>query len=246
MTAETDIAAIDDGGANTAGEVRTAMTSSLTPEWMRYLYQRQSDETAHNDDDFFDDGTVGGTAVTPSGTPVWTESRGILSVKCTDLSSNDVAARAFALSGGATSSPVTVETCLALWTGTASAAPRVGLAFSDGTSATSNIAGGFVIQSQLNTSAGTFTNVTGEVNQANTGQASHAAWIYMRVVWESANTFQTQWSFDGVTYTDFGGGSLTRTMTPTHFAVMASDWGFTEDVIGSFQYVRVYESDLSV
>ncbi len=215
------------------------------PEWVHYLSGRLSDETPHEDDNFFDDGTLTGTAVTPTGTATWTEDRGLLSVIVNAVGAGDAACRLFSLTP--TSTPVTVETAMSFhMTGGDS---FMGVCFTDGTTATDEIAmagievfgGSFFLKEN----AGTITNFTIVNNNADSLDLWTAGRIYLRCVWTAANTFENAWSVDGVSWTDHGAGSFSRTMTPTHFGVYANNVGASADSTASFDYIRVSESDLS-
>lgn len=216
------------------------------PEWIRYLSHRLDDETVHADDDFFLDGTVGGTAITPTGTATWTESRDLLSVKTDSVAASDAAVRAFTLTP--TTTPVTVETSMRLLLTGGNA--YAGICFTDGTASSSNFAGcgiqlfGGAIYLKQN--GGTVTNIAitnTNVDIVENGGPQNR--LYLRCVWTAANTFENAWSLDGVSWSDFGGGSFSVTMTPTHFGPYLNNQGSTADNLASFDYLRINESDLS-
>ena len=140
------LAQMADGGDNTAEEVRDNIVSGWTPGWVRYLDHRLPDETAHDDDVFFDQGAPAsassGTAVTGAGSASWTEGYGRLSVESSNQGSfmPEVAARVFSLTPN--SAPVTIET---RWSVMANAGddnnePAVFVGFSDGATTGSSIA----------------------------------------------------------------------------------------------------------
>ena len=72
-----------------------------------------------------------------------------------------------------------------------------------------------------------------------------AGLFYWRVIWSATNTFKGYFSFDGVSWTRFGGGDATVTLTPTHFFVGVSTWGDVDIGMATFEYLRVTEADLS-
>ena len=219
--------------------------TTLIPEWISYLVKRQSDETAHADDDFFDDGTLTGTAIAPTGTATWAEDRGLLSVKVNQVGAGDVACRLFSLTP--TSPPVTVEIAMSFhMTGGDS---FMGVCFTDGVEATDEFAGSgievFNTEYFLKENAGTITNFTIVNNNADVIDLLNTGRIYIRCVWTATDTFENSWSPDGVTWSDHAVGSFSRTMTPTHFGVYANNVGADADCIASWDYIRVTESDLS-
>lgn len=70
--------------------------------------------------------------------------------------------------------------------------------------------------------------------------------LYLRLIWTAANTFAVNHSWDGVTWIDSSSSTISDTLTPTHFGVSVSTWGGSTVAYAQFEYVRVYESDLSV
>ena len=243
MTAEADIAAIDNGGVNTAAEVRTALTSLLTPANIRALAAVSS---AHGDDDEFDDDTKTGiTETTPTGTATWTEANGVLSVKFDTQSSTDIAVALKALTPN--TAPVTIETAVRLLTAQ-TANPMVGVCFTDGTGATANVAatilGMTATDPFLSAAYGVINNLTAPASYS--ALFGVESLLYMRIVWTAANTFEIVLSPDGVSWTKFGVSDISKTMTPTHFGCVVSAWSQTFESVASFQYLRVTETDLSV
>ena len=248
MSAETDIAAIDDGGVNTALEVRTALTSLLTPAWHRTLYARSG--TPHTDDDEFDDGSLSGTAVTPTGTVTWAEGGGLLSALFEDVQPSDMASRLWAMTPS--TSPVTIETASRLLgSNQTSVFPMSGLVITDGTTTTSNAVAFFrYYESTKQTHvyearSGTLTAMsTIEYTGLLYNQASPS---YLRLIWSAANTFKVQFSLNGVQWMDDNVGSFAHTITPTHYGVFVSNWATaTQESMADFEYFRVTESDLYV
>jgi len=72
--------------------------------------------------------------------------------------------------------------------------------------------------------------------------------MYIRTIWTGANAFEFTFSIDGVTWFKGPVGALTPTLTPTHFAVWLSTTSFesTDQLTASFDYLRVYDADLSI
>lgn len=240
-----------DGGNNTAEEVRDNIVSGWTPGWVRYLDHRLPSETAHDDDDFFTDDTKTGiTETTVSGTATWTELHGILGVRFDGQTAGDVVVALKDLTPSA--APVTFETAITANL-TSQNAVSIGLCFTDGTTASDNIALARMNYGNPGTfyrsSAGTLTDYTSDQNGeiATPVGISPLGLLYMRIVWTAANSFSVRFSPDGVTWTDFddADADFSKTMTPTHFgAFVTTQGGATENVAG-FQYFRIYESDLS-
>ena len=218
---------------------------STVPDWVEHL---ATPDDSPNAADEFDNASIGATNITTTGTVTWTESRGLLSVKviASSMTASDLDMQVIALSGGATSSPVTIESRANLWAPGGTTAPRWFVGFTDGTTSAANIVGVSGTNSQINRSAGTVTAIGSELNLGSASGGVANAWLYVRVVWVSSNTFQIQVSPDGVTWTNMGTSSHAITITPTHFGVGVAGWAHGEDVIASFEYLRVYESDLSV
>lgn len=216
------------------------------PQWMEDLAVRPT--TAHANDQEFT-GTIGGTAVTPTGTVTWTQSRGLLSAKFASQSSLDLAARLYALTPS--SAPVTIDTVMRLSAEQANN-PMAGLVFANGTSDSSNAVGiGFVLVAStltvaINSFTGTLTNASAAGAAGSVSAGGQVGWIHLRLVWTAANTWAYAWSPDGISYTDLGASTFASTMTPTHFGVFVSSWSAAGPYVASFEYLRVTESDLSV
>lgn len=252
MTAETDIAAIDNGGANTAAEVRTALTSVLEalPFSRRLLAQRVG-SSAHTDDQEFD-AAPGGTTVAPTGTTTWTRDSdlNVFSVDFVSVAQNDLSANLWSLTP--TTTPVTIETAFTMF-GTNTAATSypmfVGIVLADGTTTTSGVmfagVGSGTTQVAFHRQ-GTFTAFSG--TSSTTALHGIRGKLFVRLVWSATNTFKMEVSpsgADGSWSRLTLPASQTDTLTPTHFGVAVSNWGVTGGGLATFEYVRVYESDLT-
>lgn len=249
---------------NTAGDITAEDMRDVVealydwvPPQQRYLRGRQADETAHTDDVFFDSGAAAapsfGTAQTPSGTAAWLEGRGVLSARFFNQSADDIAVYLKAITSA--SAPMTFETRATLLYGYIDF-PAVGLAISNGTAATSNV---YVFY--FNSSNTSFTNGTnlaaysGVINAVVDLEANLLdqlglivpPTLYLRVIWKSANTFKVGYSLDGVSW--IYSGDTSDTLTPTHFGPAVSTFGGGDTagdlVMGTFDYLRVYDADLS-
>jgi hypothetical protein len=249
MSAETNIAALDDGGLSTSAEVRTALTSVLDaiPESVQYLRRRLSDETPHALDDFFDSDTSPNyTQTTPAGTATPTIGREVLSWVFEDQVAGDMVGYTKAF--GAISPPITIETALRLFGSNAS--KQVGLGFSNGTDLSSSYLATLVNASatsgQFTAYSGTFETAATDHGPYQTAPYTNAlGLIYLRCIWKTTNTFKMQMSIDGVTWTDFGEGDMTFAMTPTRIGLVVSSYGNTTPSLVAFEYFRVDETDRS-
>lgn len=218
------------------------------PGWVSYLAARQSGEASHADDDFFDDDDHSSwTKLNVTGNQTVTEKHGLLSVVFDSQTSSDLGAALIALTPS--SAPVTIETAMTL-IGKDENYTLAGICFSDGVTATDSIAAATIINNTIdNMRSGTFTAAGAPGGGSVVLQPEFAPYarLYLRATWKSANTFKASVSPDGVSWTALGLGDGSVTLTPTHFGLVWSRWGGgAEPSVVSFDYVRVYESDLSV
>lgn len=245
MSAETDIAAIDDGGENTALEVRTALTSVLGRA-----------DLGSWQDPAVPDGTVGDiewsgtdlsafTAVTPTGTQSQLEGTGLMSAKFSGQSPNDLCAilkpHTFSIGD---SFAVPVRTLVSPG-GTSSVAIMAGLAFTDGLLTSSNVAA-VHLQTNSPSSApfvvvgrhGTLTNAATAPQVSNSLLTVSFPWLWLRLDYSALNTFILWVSPDGLQWSTLNIGTFTKAMTPTHvgFVYMADD--AAGDAIASFGPLR--------
>jgi len=224
-------------------------TAPTVPEWVEYLAVRISDETPHTDDDFFASDSSGDyTTQTVSGSATWAIGRGTLACLFEDQSSGD--ASAFLKSITSASAPMTIETRMTFHAPNADN-PAAGISFSNGTATTSDHAGIEVVTQGagsplIRNIEGTWTAYQNSVTNIWANPPNGLFQIYMRVIWESANTFSGAISFNGSQWFDRGAGTFSQTMTPTHFGfwVTAETEATPHQVV--FDYLRVYDSDLSV
>lgn len=87
-------------------------------------------------------------------------------------------------------------------------------------------------------------NYTGAFNVAKASPSSAAAAppngpIHIRVTWVGTNTWRTEWSIDGVSWSTFGFADFVFAMTPTHIGLGFSTWTGTVDSLTSVDYFRV-------
>lgn len=252
-------ALIADGGDNTAEDVRDVIEAlyDWIPASDRYLAGRQADETAHADDEFFSGGAPA-TPTTPtiqtvSGTATWLEGRNLLSCRFEDQTNGDASAVLYPIASA--SAPMTIETRLRL-TSPYADFPEAGVLFTDGTLATSSLYGTSMFGSDNAFTTGGVVSRDGTLTAlVSNGQFyggltnglanGTPVIIYLRAVWKAANTWQSSVSIDGVSYGNRGLADQTFTMTPTHFGVFVSSGGNTVEWQASFDYLRVYDADLS-
>jgi hypothetical protein len=258
VTAETDITAINDGGANTASEVRTALTSVLNrsipqDSWLSNLFVRPSTESAHDDDDEFDtDSSADWTEVDISagGGMDFNIGAHVASFMHDASSGASGDYQGILKSLGSLTSPVTIET---VWEGMGGGGTNghgsAFLTFSDGVIGSSNhYSTCYVAGADLRANYGTLTALDSSFTVAaaiGSDMPGFTGRLYMRAIWKSANTWTSQWSVDGAHWHDWGLGNPSKTMTPTHFGLGWLNWGAAESSIAKFEYFRVYESDLS-
>ena len=217
------------------------------PEWVEALNARQVDETGHADDDFFTaDSTGDYTDADVTGTSTWVVGRDLLSVLFNSQTSGDLSV--FYKAFGSASAPMTIETRLKFLTSDLNN-PAAGILFTDGSSSTSNNYGvgtfgtSGVHAMRIGKWSGTLTAGGLTTVQEIFGTDSP---IYLRAIWVSSNSFAWSMSPDGVSWTDFAQSNDAKTMTPTGLAFFVSTNGTTGPFVASFDYVRVYDADLSV
>lgn len=220
-----------------------AAYNALEGSWLMNLFLNP--DTPHTDDQEFTD-TLGGTAVTPSGTATWSQDKSLLSVVVDGQSSADICGRMYALTPN--SAPVTIEAAFTV-AGDDQAYIWAGIGFSDGTATSSNaVHVGYYASTangQFQPWHGTFTNQSSSedafyVNDI--GPQPPRWWV--RLIWSAPNTFKAYMSMDSVTWHALD-TSISDTLTPTHFGAIATTWGGNEEVFATWDYIRVYESDLS-
>lgn len=235
----------------------TAPGAPTVSEWVEYLAARQDDETSHTDDDFFASDSSGDyTTQTVSGTASWSIGRGLLSAYADNQTASD--ASAYLKSITSASAPMTIETRMT-WTHPEDDFPRCGIMFTDGTATTSNCVINCMQGSDVDlegktfkVSAGTLTDIQADVSvdyfggSTNNFHLSDQGVWYMRLIWKSSNTWQASFSLDGVQWFNDGMANQSKTMTPTHIGFLLTTSGMNQTYFAKFDYLRVYDSDLSV
>ncbi len=215
-----------------------------SPEWIHKFNRRVIGETPHTDDKFFADGEPLGTQVTPAGTVTWTKQDDRLYVNAINQAANDAAAMLYALTPS--SSPVTMDTAIQRL-GNSASFPGMGILLTDGTTTTSNGVIVFVYQDvECDVWSGTITAMTTSLGNTAIGQGNRtmSGHHYLRLIWDSSNTFRAGFSKDGENWNYNADDSVT--LTPTHYGVFGTAWGGgTVAGSGAFEYLRVADSDLS-
>jgi hypothetical protein len=196
--------------------------------------------TSGTDDDEFDDDTIDAawTSLTVTGSATWTEQDDVLSVVFDDQTAGDAAAQIKSING---TPAAAIEISTAVRAFTSANHGIVGMFFSDGTTATSNL-----VQFRTNVSdgstsmyGGTFTDLQNTLLSTFTVDASSLlSPIYMRLTWVSSNTWRMEVSPDGVSWTAFALADQSRTLTPTHYGLYVSSYGGTVPKIATFEYFR--------
>lgn len=199
---------------------------------------------SHADDDEFYGSSLAGawTAVTPSGSPVWTVGNNVLSGLASGISSADVCCQLKTMADGTVT--VQMETALRFLSTDANY-NAAGLIFADGSSSSSNAVVllvfpnlGVEIWSGTITNLGTGTSTFYSGNAVDLLGRSH---IYLRFGWTATNQFKADLSPDGVSWTHFASGNatVTPTLAPTKYGLCVTNWGSGVDCVGSFEYFRV-------
>lgn len=232
------------------GTITIADGALIVPEWIRYLAVRQDDETVHADDDLFGSDSSGDyTEIDVTGTTTWTTSRGLLSCLFEDQTAGD--AGCYVKSITSASAPMTISTRVRLENADQNS-DVIGLCFTDGATTGDDMVGA---QVQLDASAFSLALVNGPITAfdgdftlifSSAPQTPLLNGLYMRLIWTAANTFAMAVSPDGVSWTDYASAADTFTFTPTHLGVFVTSYGGTAQAIATFDYIRVYDSDLSV
>ena len=228
--------------------------SSSVPEWVAYLAERQSDETPHTDDDFFaSDSSADYTEQTVSGTGLWTIGRGVLSCVFDTQTAGDLSAYLKSITSA--SAPMTIETRMTTFVPTQDFI-TAGIFFTDGTATGSKSVGIATTGSDGNFQAGSVGWASGTLTSFNGSEAAmtpaafgfngQMAQLYMRAIWKSANTWQFSMGWDSNAWLNNGLVNVSYTMTPTDIGFGVSTRGHTSEFAATFDYLRVYDSDLSV
>lgn len=201
-----------------------------------------NDKTATNSyTDHFDNESldVAWTQITPTGTVTWTESGDVLSAKYKNQSSQDCVGLVKTI--GALSYPLVITTAIRLLS-----VPNynmAGLIFSNGVTSASSVIwamafhdGAYGFNHTYRT--GTFADIPSVIITDRRPILS-SGWLYQRVIWRATNLWSYEISPDGVSWTDYGNGNETFSLTPTHFGFGVSSWGATLDQIATFEYFNV-------
>jgi hypothetical protein len=107
---------------------------------------------------------------------------------------------------------------------------------------TSGPSSGWRARSGTLTSYSATNNITVGVDRTSSALLGFRS-LYFRVSWPSSNLFSVAFSDDGNTWIQ-SVGSVSHTMTPTHFGVIASTSAGTSPLYVTCDYVRVYDADL--
>ena len=203
-------------------------------------------ETPHIDDDFFTaDTSADYTETAASGTATWVYgTRDSVEVEFVNQSSVDwaVALKTVPAAGV----PITIETRIDTAGKENENFTAAGLCFTSGTATTSEI---FVVGIGA---AGTRVMTTNTDGQTITNadwssvQIIHGESLMIRLIWSAADSFDISVSTKGSRWVDLGATTFTRTFTPTHMGFAVTTYGNAHPSVVGYDYLRVYESDLSV
>jgi hypothetical protein len=194
-------------------------------------------------DDEFDDDTLDPSwaSISGGGTATWTERNGLLSV----LAQSTLTSRVSALAKNLTSATPLIYAQVGI---RLLSRPvdhfMLGPFFSNGQTSTADLVWVF-----LRTSASNLFNVefrSGKMELINVIHHQYtlspgltSGWVHLRVRWTGLQTFDWLISPDGVSWTQFGAGSVVRPITPTHAGIAVSTWGGGTVGIGTVEYFRV-------
>lgn len=182
-------------------------------------------------DNFYWDGNdlAGFTEQTVTGSTAWTEGQNLVSAIPTNQTSGDVSAQLIAHSfstGDAWVLAVNAAAIASSSAGTTTGNRSLGIIFTDGTTTTSNCVAGHIQVSNDATSVllvgrhGTLTAITTapwvSIDQGDTV----GGWLYIKLIYSAADTFQLLFSSNGVSYSAFGEADISKAMTPTHVGLM--------------------------
>jgi hypothetical protein len=188
----------------------------------------------HSDSQFFTD-SIGGTAVTPTGTVTWTQARGRLSVGYNNVATGDLCPRLYSLTSPAAGDFYEVKFD---WAHTDTTYHHAGIMISDGTSTSSNA---YAIVLYWDGTNIVFREYEGTITNMVAGSSDVLSPIgqtyYLRIEYVSSNTFLAAFSIDGVSWAAYI-PSESVTLTPTHFGPCVSNWDATSDVaLASFDHL---------
>lgn len=191
-------------------------------------------------DDEFDTDAVDSawSTRTVSGSATWTQANGVLSAIYEDQTAAHMAGLMKPVS---VASPITLETGVRLF-GPKTSYLIGGLVLSDGVSNSSNVAMAYVKDTAGVLSVNQASGLQNAISVEDTLNVTvgPSLWLYMRLRWTATNTFHSQWSPDGTTWTDFGWSTFSATFTPIRAGVFATSWGgTTEGRISTFEYFRL-------
>jgi hypothetical protein len=222
------------------------------PEHILYLAGRRPDETPSAADDFFDGASLDSawTGLTVTGSQTITQKYGKLSVEI----DGTIAVSDFnALLKSVTPSfgDVIEARIGPVMSSEVNDFIFPGIVFSDGTTASSNIAifGAFkrFIAGDstenwgwwLSTRDGTFTAANADTAGADDAILAPPDAIYLRLEYDATNSYKAFVSPDGVSWIQVGAAFTTPAFTPTHVGLCWSNWGQTADLtVVSFDYFR--------
>lgn len=240
---------------NTSGDISAADGRDVVTalyDWVppveKYKTGRLAGETAHANDDFFEDDTLAGTAINHSATATWSEKYGRMSVKVQDNASPSYfVARVFSMTPSA--APVTLETC---WQSFGSAAVNEQshyFGFSEGNTSTSKILGWLYYVNGTSPTIyeveGTFASVGFTANYA--VHLMNMGPLFFRCVWTATDTVKIGVSPHPDLFTGLNIAAHVRAaaISPTHYFVGAGNIDTAIDMVAAWDFIRINEADLS-
>ena len=178
------------------------------------------------------------TEIVASGTAVWTQARSLASVRFASQGSASVAAilNPYALPVGHA-----VETFMRV-VGVQANHLMAGPIVTDGIVSSSGCVW-LMPYTSTNWSlrAGTLGSINATLREASFDLLRRGE-VYLRLIHVAENTWRSQGSPDGVSWTTFNLSDVARTLTPSHVGFGVSVWGGgASERIASFEYLRVYD-----
>lgn len=218
---------------NTSGDIAAVdMRDVIKGLWRRQIAPYTNDDAA---DVYWESNSGDFTTVTVTGSQTITEREGFLSVLFAGQAGADVnaflKARTFSI-GDAFATRIRIG-------GLINNHNMTGICFTDGTASTSNVALALAYygdsSNKISAWHGTLTNLATNVNLFDSQQLQpYNDGIYAKLIYSAADTFEVQWSWDGVSFSNLAGTTFAKTMTPTHVGVCWSKWGGADDGLASF------------
>lgn len=175
----------------------------------------------------------GFTTQTVTGTAVWTESQNLASVVVNGQTSGDAAAKLIAKTisiGDAWTVAIRTAPLQSEAGTTNSGSFSGGILFTDGTGTGANcviahwqISADHTVANSSLVLVGRHGTLTAFTTSpwVSENLVRFDGWLYIKLIYQAANTWRLQFSPDGVSWSAFGESDISKTMTPTHVGIAA-------------------------